>query len=46
MIWARGDVDISHEKQCREYYNYQMHNFSYIELIKNLVRDFKDYKSY
>ena len=45
MIWARGDVDVSHEKQCREYYNYQMHNFfSYIDLIKNLVRDFKDFK--
>lgn len=45
MIWARGDVDTSHEKQCREYYNYQMHNFfSYVELIKKLVRDFKDYK--
>ena len=37
MIWARGDVDTSHEKQCREYYNYQMHNFfSYVELIKKI----------
>ncbi len=45
MIWARGDVDISHEKECREFYNYQMHNFyEYLELAEKLLTDFKNYK--